>query len=67
MICSQFENLTIIEKIQLIGKLNHLVQTYESAFNVAVSMINKAEKDGLLSDIVIIPETKDNVIKEANC
>lgn len=67
MLCKSFDELTIVEKVKLIGKLNHLVQTYEGAFIEAKSMIDKAEKEGLFEDVVILPEkTEDNEHTERN-
>ena len=56
MLCKSFENLTIVEKVKFIGKINHLAQTYESVFNEVNKIINKAEKEDLFKDVTILPE-----------
>lgn len=56
MLCKSFDNLTIVEKVKFVGKINHLAQTYESVFNEVNNIINKAEKEGLFKDVTILPE-----------
>ena len=56
MLCKSFENLTIVEKVKFIGKINHLAQTYEAVFNEVNKIINKAEKEDLFKDVTILPE-----------
>lgn len=58
MLCEKFEKLSIIEKRELIGKMTHLVQTYEWAFNFAEWMVQKSTEEGLFEGIEISPEEK---------
>lgn len=51
MICKSFEELTIVERRELIGKITHLVQTYENAFSVLQSIVRQAEQAGLFEGI----------------
>jgi hypothetical protein len=55
MICKSYDQLTIVEKTQFIGKLMHLVQTNEKAFIHAEQMINKANEEGLFTKVTICP------------
>lgn len=56
MNCKEFEELNIVEKVEFIGKLTHLVQTYETAFKEAKTLIRVAEESGLFKKITINPE-----------
>lgn len=53
MLCKSFEELTHAQKQELLGKIGHLVQTYEWAFNFAKFMIEQSEKEGLFEGIKI--------------
>lgn len=55
MLCKQFEELRQDQKTELIGKLNHLVQTYEWAFNMAKFMVERSELEGLFEGVDILP------------
>ena len=55
MICSSYDQLTIVEKTQFIGKLMHLVQTNENAFQAADNLIKKAGDEGLFNTVTILP------------
>lgn len=53
MNCKEYQELTIIEKIQFIGKLNHLCQTNSFAFGCAQNLISQGEKAGLFVGVEI--------------
>lgn len=55
MICHSYDQLTIIEKTQLVGRLTHLIQNDEAAFLVADELIKKAECNGLFDKVIIFP------------
>lgn len=55
MICNSFDNLTIVEKVQFIGKLMHLVQSSEVAFKEAELMIRCADDVGMFKGTTILP------------
>jgi hypothetical protein len=61
MICKSFENLTIKEKIEMIGKVQHLIQTHEQYFLQAQLMIEKAEFEGLFHKVKILDYDKDTL------
>lgn len=54
--CVSYLKLTTIEKVELIGKIVHLVQNDEMSFLLAKSMIKSAEGKNLLTGIEILPE-----------
>lgn len=56
MICKSFEDLTIVQKHEITNKIQHLLQTYEGYHNAFKSLVDKAEREGLLTDINFVPE-----------
>lgn len=58
MMCESYNQLTIIEKRELIGKLLHLIQTDENAYLIADNLIQKAHSDGSFDRIKILPRTE---------
>ena len=58
MICNSYDQLTIIEKTQFIGKLIHLIQSNEDAFKEADSLLNKASQQGWLNNVTILPKVE---------
>jgi len=57
MICDKYEQLTPPERIRLIGTLVHCLQSDDSFFELAVKLIEKGNKQGLLEGVTILPET----------
>lgn len=55
MICKNYDQLTIVEKTQFVGKLMHLVQTSDHAFLSAEQLIKTADSQGVFNKIVILP------------
>ena len=55
MICKSYDQLTIVEKTQFIGKLMHLVQTNDNAFMTADQLLSSADKEGIFKNVVILP------------
>lgn len=53
-ICHEFENLTINEKRDFIGKITHLAQTSSDHFNIFCCMLITAECFGDLDGVKII-------------
>jgi hypothetical protein len=49
----QWQNLTIIEKIDLVGKLTHLLQNDEDSFKAFKSWIDASELLGLFNEVKI--------------
>ena len=56
MICNSYNQLTIVEKTQFVGKLIHLIQSEESAFLAADSLLKIANDQGLLEKVTILPK-----------
>jgi hypothetical protein len=54
--CKQWQSLSIIEKIDFVGKIVHLIQNDDTSFSRANGMIIKAEVQGLFEGIEICPE-----------
>ncbi len=57
MICKSYNELTVKEKYQMIGKLVHLVMNDETAFAVADEMVKHAEEAGDFNDVTFFPST----------
>jgi hypothetical protein len=55
MNCQEYQELTIIQKIEFIGKLTHICQTDSSLFKTAQYLIAHAEADGLLEGVIVTP------------
>ena len=66
MICKSYDQLTIVEKTQFIGKLMHLIQTNEYAFLTADQLIKKADAEGLLDKVTILPAKEAEPAYELN-
>lgn len=49
----QWQELTIIEKIDLVGKLTHLLQNDEDSFDAFKYWISKSEENGLFNEVKI--------------
>lgn len=58
MICKTYDDLTIPEKVQLIGKVIHLLQNEEAICRTFMSIVRGAEQQGLLNNVTIVPENK---------
>lgn len=56
MICKTYDDLSLPEKVQLVGKVIHLLQNDELICNSIMSIVRSAEQQGLLDNVTIIPE-----------
>ena len=66
MICNSYNQLTIVEKTQFVGRLIHIIQSEENAFNVADTLLKKADAEGWFDKVTILPtEDPNNVFEEA--
>ena len=52
----QWQDLTIIEKIDLVGKLTHLLQNDVDSFNAFKSWVGASELLGLFNEVKINDE-----------
>lgn len=52
----QWQELTIIEKIDLVGKLTHLLQNDVDSYYAFTYWINKSEDAGLFNEVKINDE-----------
>lgn len=70
MICEKYSNLTIEEKIRMVGILVHIIQTDDTFFDLGQMAIDKAAERGLLEGILILPPPiqptyeQDDIINE---
>lgn len=55
MNCTEYQKLTILEQIKLIGELVHVVQNSPLGFERAKGMIEEARHMGYLDNVVIMP------------
>lgn len=55
MICKEYESLSHIEKVSLIGAIVHAVQSDSSIFQMAMEMKRLATLKGLFDGVVINP------------
>lgn len=53
--CKSFQNLSLPETWQIFGKIAHLIQSDETTFDIIISIILEAEKEGKLDDVKIMP------------
>lgn len=51
MVCKQFQELSFQEKHLLLAKLNHLVQSYDFAFDMAKFMVDGADKEKMFEGV----------------
>lgn len=56
MICEKFNELSINEKIQYIGKLVHAVENDNLLFEAGNEIIGLANEKGIFKGITILPE-----------
>ena len=56
MNCKEFEDLSHLEKVEFIGKLNHAAMSSSQYFKMACQIIQMAEKDELYTRVTILPE-----------
>jgi hypothetical protein len=58
MICKSFEELTLDEKQEMLGKISHLVHKSEFYFHMVKILIIKGEAEGLLDGTTFISNLK---------
>lgn len=56
MTCSDYSNLTIIEKREMIAKIQHLIQNDDFSFREVERLIKIGEHFGKFADVKIMPE-----------
>ena len=59
MICSSYLNLSQVEKYEYIGKIVHLFMCDEETFKLGCDLINKAQDEGKLDRMKILPESNN--------
>lgn len=57
---NKYQNLTIVEKIDMVGKLVHAIQADNEMFELAEKLLTKAEEKGLFINIKILPNGNEN-------
>lgn len=56
MMCEKYEELTVVEKIRLIGAVVHCLQSDNALFIKALKLIDEGNKKGILDGVTFIPE-----------
>ena len=57
---NKYQSLTIVEKIDMVGKLVHAIQSNNEMFDLAETLLIKAEEKGLFINIKILPNGNEN-------
>lgn len=60
MICKLFDELSHPEKINLIGKVVHALQSDDLCFLEACQIVTHAQQKGLFNGVEILPEDKND-------
>lgn len=58
MICQKYQELNPIERVRLIGKIVHALQSNNIIFSCVVEMVEVAEKHGIFDNVKILPENE---------
>lgn len=58
MICEKYSNLSVEERIKIIGSVSHCLQNNDYCFDMALKLIKHGEKSGTLDGVVILPSDK---------
>jgi hypothetical protein len=58
MLCEKYLSLTPLERSTFIGKCIHAIQSDSKLFDDAAKMIERAEKRGLFTGVIINPLEK---------
>jgi stalled ribosome rescue protein Dom34 len=53
--CKEFQELSVKEKWEYVGKVVHSIQNDSRLFAIGCDIINRAEKSGVLDDVLINP------------
>jgi hypothetical protein len=59
MNCQSFQQLSVKEKIEFIGSINHALMNDEELFTDGCQLLNKAQKKGVLNNVTILPEREE--------
>jgi len=57
MICENYNNLSLPEKIIIGGEIIHAIQNDDKAFKKGIELISYAKARGVLDGVTILPET----------
>lgn len=60
MLCEKYERLLPIERVMLIGKLLHAMQSDNEFFDKSVRIVRTAKKKGLFDNIKILPNLEED-------
>lgn len=55
--CKTYQSLSTVEKLELIAKVIHAIQSDENCLLVARSMVRGAEGKGIFQGVTIFPES----------
>ena len=55
MLCEKYQELTVEERIRLIGSVVHCIQNDDTFFELACKAVEKASGKGILEGVTILP------------
>jgi len=62
MNCDKYLELSPMERIQLEGKISHLIKNDHTSCSIAMNMVENAERQGKLDNVEIMPgEIKEEI------
>jgi hypothetical protein len=56
----EYQDLSLQERLTLIGSVVHLLQNDRDSFVTACSMVRSAHQNGVLDGVVMFPQPSDN-------
>lgn len=59
MICQEYQDLSTVSKYEYVGKIVHLFMCDEETFKLGCELIAKAESEGKLDRMKILPPAND--------
>lgn len=60
MLCTKYENLAPLERVQMVGEIVHALQSDNSMFKNVQDLIELAKRKGLFDNVTINPIGTEN-------
>lgn len=60
MLCENFQQLTIEEKIKMVGMITHAIQSDDEMFYAGKELVKRASEKGIFNGVTILPNTSEN-------
>lgn len=61
MICKKYQDLSVKERIEYVGKVFHAIISHDEFFQTGEVIIIRAEKMGLFENVIINPQPIDEM------